>query len=66
MSTVTGIVLVMKIFQMALVFVVALCTDGFLKAGVYGHELNLVMHDIFDKLRNGKYETLLCHNLTNN
>lgn len=42
--------------------VVVPCTDGFLKVGLYGHNLNLVVASTFDKLCDESYETLLLHN----
>lgn len=45
--TVTAAFPAVTVFGRPLVFGLFLCTDGFLKADLYGHDLNLVLHSMF-------------------
>lgn len=57
----TVTVLVLMVFQPALVYCRRGCTDGYKKAGLYDHILSLVVDSIFYKSWERKYEALLIH-----
>lgn len=60
-----GIVQVVTAFQPALTLGVVQCTDGLLQTGLYGRDLNLVIHSTLDELCNGSYESFLVHSKAN-